>query len=631
MKILRLLKKYNLLLFYFVTFLFLEVTFKLSVGFNLFTVTMLSTIIYLIFMSFVCFILSKLLSKKGNKLITYFITISHCLYFAIQFGSYEVFHVYFSISASDSAAGVLEFKNEIINVIKDYFINFVLFLLPIIVLIIISKKLNFKKIKRKQIAISSASSVLLLTVYLLTLSTNGIYSAKALTFNYKDMGLTVNKLGLNNAGHLDTLKTIVNFQEKVTFTSTGGTEVFTPGQRVYDLNTLDIDFSSINNNSTISNMSDYFESETGTYKNEYTGMFKDKNLILIMAESFSDIAVDEELTPTLYKLIHEGFDFTNYYSPTIFSTIGGEYQMLTGLYPSMDAIKQFQAGTNTYSQGIADLFEEYDYATNAYHNNSYTFQSRNKYIPAVGFDNFLACNNGLEELMPCTWLQSDQDLMNSTFDLYSDEEKFFTFFATVSGHGAYDSSHSIAKQYLDLVDGDYSTATRYYLASQIELDRAVEALINNLDEKGILEDTVIVLAGDHYPYLLTNSQINEAADYNKDDVIDINKSNLIIWNSEMNPVVIDKVGSQIDILPTLFNLFGIDYDSRITIGKDILSTNEGLAIFGNRSWISDQGRYYYSNSKFIANEGFEYDEDYVTKMNMIVSTKISIRDRKSVV
>ena len=126
----------------------------------------------------------------------------------------------------------------------------------------------------------------------------------------------------------------------------------------------------------------------------------------------------------------------------------------------------------------------------------------------------------------------------------------------------------------------YSTEMKAYLATQIELDKALELLIQKLEEKGILDDTVIALVGDHYPYTLDIDDINTVSNYKKDEIVEVNKSNFIIWNNQMEePIYIDKIGSQIDVLPTLLNLFGITYDSRLIIGQDILSNKEGIAIF----------------------------------------------------
>ena len=89
---------------------------------------------------------------------------------------------------------------------------------------------------------------------------------------------------------------------------------------------------------------------------------------------------------------------------------------------------------------------------------------------------------------------------------------------------------------------------------------------------------MIALVGDHYPYYLSLDEVNELASYEKDSVVEVNRSNFILWNSEMETVSVDKVGSQIDVLPTIYNLFGVEYDSRLIVGKDILSTEPGVCL-----------------------------------------------------
>ena len=130
--------------------------------------------------------------------------------------------------------------------------------------------------------------------------------------------------------------------------------------------------------------------------------------------------------------------------------------------------------------------------------------------------------------------------------------------------------------------------------------------------------------GHYYPYYLSIDEVNEISSYEKDSVVEVNRSNFILWNSEMETIEIDKVGSQIDVLPTIYNLFGVQYDSRLIIGKDILSTEPGLAIFGNSSWVSDKGTYYARTGEFVAKDGIDVGEDYIKYMNSVVSNKITM-------
>ena len=113
--------------------------------------------------------------------------------------------------------------------------------------------------------------------------------------------------------------------------------------------------------------------------------------------------------------------------------------------------------------------------------------------------------------------------------------------------------------------------------------------------------------------------------YERDEIVEVNRSNFIIWNSEMEETIeIEKTGSQIDVLPTLLNLFGIEYDSRLIVGKDILSTYPGLAIFSDRSWVYDKGTYFSKSRKFVPREGESVDEEYIKNMNIEVANRFSV-------
>ena len=131
------------------------------------------------------------------------------------------------------------------------------------------------------------------------------------------------------------------------------------------------------------------------------------------------------------------------------------------------------------------------------------------------------------------------------------------------------------------------------------------------------------MLADHYPYNLPIDYINMLSDYKRDTLIEANSNSLIIYNSKMKSVKVDKVGMSIDVIPTVYNLFGIDYDSRLIMGKDILSTSEGIAIFKDKSWITNKGTYYASTSKFVPKVD-TVDEDYVDTINSIVSNRLAI-------
>lgn len=271
------------------------------------------------------------------------------------------------------------------------------------------------------------------------------------------------------------------------------------------------------------------------------------------------------------------------------------------------------------------------YRVQSYHNWTYTYYKRNNTMETLGFNNYTGCGNGLEQRMDCTWLPLDSEMINvTTPDYLGKEGNFVTYYVTVSGHSPYAAGDNIANLHLDSVSSlNVPDPVKYYLAAQVELDKMLETLIQKLEESGELKDTVIALVGDHYPYTLSTEEVNTAATYQKDGIIEINRSNFILWNSEIEePIIVDKVGSQIDVLPTLLNLFGIDYDSRSIVGKDILSNAEGIAIFSNRSWVTDIGSYNSSSRTFTLKEGKELtdetEQEYISRINRRVANNFTI-------
>ena len=389
---------------------------------------------------------------------------------------------------------------------------------------------------------------------------------------------------------------------------------------------MDIDFQALiqgEEDETLLSMHDYFARVTPTQKNEWTGYFEGKNLIWIVAEAFSSVAIDPELTPTLYRLSNEGFVFSNFYTPLWgLSTSDGEYVTTTGLIPKAGAWSYLQSAENYMPFGFGNQFSKRGYRALAYHNNTYTYYGRDQSYPNMGYE-YYGLGNGLE--VTRSWPESDVEMMELSVPRYIDDEKFMVYYLTVSGHLNYnvDQNEMSARHWSKVEHLPYSEEVRGYLASQIELDRAVESLLEQLKAAGKLEDTVIVLSGDHYPYGLQDEQISELLGHGVEPDFEKFKSTLILWNAQMKePVPVDKYCSSLDIMPTLANLFGLEYDSRLLAGRDILSKEPGLVIFCNYSFLSQRGAYVSTLETFTPwGEPQEDDRQYLE------NTLEDIRDR----
>lgn len=608
------LRKFKLGVVTFIILLYLEIVFRILTDGIIFS---RSLIYVLLFNLIVSLFMDIIMRHKVSYLITLCLI---SLMYAGDLCVYKMFGFFFDFSMLNTTDQVTKFMGETFNLIISNLGGIILLFMPFLILGIFNYLIKIEKDKKKNVIIKSSLFVVSVCSFFLYLNLDS--NAKRLYFDVNNVSLNTREFGVINTFLIDSYRTVFGFSESFEIMEEEVVE-----NSEYGYNNLEIDFDSLidkETDSEVKRMHEYFKNETGTLKNEYTNYFKGKNLILFMAESFNEIGVSEEYTPTLYKLVNGGFSFNNFYTPTILSTIGGEFQELTGLVASSSALSSWKSGANTYPMGIAKMFQEMGYKTYAYHDHNIYFQNRYIYLEKLGFNNFKGCNNGLETLINCkVWPESDVEMIKATVNDYVDsEEPFMVYYATVSGHGDYTfSGNWVARKNKDLVsDLDVSEKAKAYVATQIELDRALEELIKTLEEKGVLEDTVIALVGDHYPYFLSLDEVNELSTFERDSVVGVNKSNFILWNSEMDKISIDKTGSQIDVLPTIYNLFGVDYDSRLIIGKDILSTTDGLAIFDNRSWVTDKGIYYAKSKKFVGNA----TEEYVNYINQIVDNRVAM-------
>ncbi len=347
-------------------------------------------------------------------------------------------------------------------------------------------------------------------------------------------------------------------------------------------------------------LAEYITTMQPTKTNAYTGMFEGYNLIYLTAEGFSTYAIHPELTPTLYKLVNSGFVFNNYYVPLWqTSTSDGEYVNCTGLIPD-GQFSMRKSGANDMAFSLPRFFEKEGVTSLAYHNNTMSYYDRHITHPNLGYI-FKASKLGecSEEEYgqyifpmenPGRWPASDYEMMVGSIPEYIGMERFHVYYMTVSGHMYYSfSGNSMSSRNKDAVKHlDMSENARAYYACHIELDKALEYLIEQLEAAGKLENTVICLSADHYPYGMTEEEYRELSGKDLSKDMDKFRNSLILWNAGIEePIVVDKACCSIDIIPTLLNLFGFEFDSRMYAGRDIFSEEEGVVIFNNRSFVTD--------------------------------------------
>ena len=399
-----------------------------------------------------------------------------------------------------------------------------------------------------------------------------------------------------------------------------------------------IDFEVLNEaapSDAIQELNDYFSSLSGTAKNEYTGMFQGYNYIQICAEAYSPYFVNQEITPTLYKLTHEGIVFENFYNSFSSTTSNGEYSLCMGLMPDLSRMSFASSMDNYIPFTIAHFFQEQEGRHPiAYHNNYATFYNRINTHTNMGYD-FRAINYGLD--MEAANPASDLEMMEKSVDDFINAEPFAVHYMTFSGHafykfGANDMSRKNRERAKALYP-DCSEELLAYYACQLELEDAMTYLLQRLEDANIADHTVIVLTGDHYPYGLSNDAYEELAG---DETVATDpfwkyRSSFVCWTGTLQaePIYIDNYCSTHDILPTMCNLFGLTYESRMLTGTDVLSDSTHLALIQNGSFLtraltydSSSGKITYLQPERELPKGYAQQLIQATRNQMSVSAAI---------
>ena len=620
-------KKNSLLFFLIISMTYFEFIFH-AFCFRTFN---LNNIIYIFVftlpITLLIYLLSTIFNEKINKILTFVFTIIFTIFFLSQFIYYDLFNAIYGLKSMGLINQVIVVFDKVIDTIIRNWYVIVLMLIPIIFLIIFNKKICFTFNKKTNTlwALFYIISFYAIGVLSIRIDKEELYCNYNLYYKIKQPILTTNNLGLTTEFGLEIYRTITNFSEKITIENTEQSVL----KKEIKYNITDIDFDYLNSQTEdedIILLNNFFKNRQATEQNEYTGLYKDKNLIFILAESLDKSIISEELTPTLYKLANESINFTNYYTPLYPGSTGsGEYMTEWGLIASNVAKSdQLSSTIGNYNPfRLNNSLKNLGYKTYAYHDYYGYFYNRDKYFKNDNYDKYGFCGSGVVNSCD-SFRGSDLEMIKNTVDSYINEDKFFTYYVTVSGHGNYNyNANPIAqKNYNEVKNLDYSNTLKTYIAANKELDKALEYLLKVLEEKGKLENTVIVITPDHYPYYFKNNELNEVDTEDRTDKFLMHHENLIIWSQSNPDVKVDKYISNIDILPTILNLFGIEYDSRLFIGRDALSEVTSTVMLADQSWINENGSYDSVENKFTPTTNVS--NDYISNMNQTVNTYFNI-------
>ena len=573
-------------------------------------------------------------------------------FLGVLFSFYNIYYQYFRMVFSwrmlGQATDAMQFWKDILVTILSVWYLIILFFLPLLLMCLAGRRFFDDKYRRNGL-LAVIGLVLALIPYSLMMAgfhaerKKQISDGAAYYYTYLQNSLEqpVRYFGLANTARLEWKQILFGAPEEdleyenvelPSLLSDSDISASDLPAREYGEHRMDLNFDATINapdSDIYKKMDRYYASVTPTKENRYTGMFKGKNLIMITLEGFSYKAIDPDFTPVLYKMATQGFVFENFYTSSwVGSTASGEYANMTGnVYATSNCLKRLY---NTYQPfALGNQFKALGYRTVAYHNNTFSYYSRHLSHPTLGYT-YKAIGNGLVLEHDC-WPRSDKEMAEATADEYiGTGQPFHAYYMSVSGHTRYTTlGNTMSKNhYNDLPEKykDYPEEVKAYMACQYEVELMLEVLVDRLEKSGELEDTVFAMAADHYPYGLHDDSLAWLYGLEEEGIreqLPLYRDSFILWSASMKePIVVTRPAGNVDILPTLSNLFGLEYDSRIMMGKDILSEGDHFAILminGNCSWISTQGAYDGRTHIFTPDENCVLSGDdltrYVDSMN----------------
>lgn len=402
------------------------------------------------------------------------------------------------------------------------------------------------------------------------------------------------------------------------------------------------ELSDADDNETRKKVDSYLMNQNIEGYNEKTGLLDGKSLIYVMIEAYDYIGMDKVLTPTLYKMMTQGWNFSHHYTPK-FDTGTSDSEIIseTSLVPRRDTNVYAEFADNTWTNSIFSLFNAAGYSTHAYHNWSDEFYPRKEMMKSLGCEDYEDWTDFKKEYgedITIPGWQSDYDLFRFTTDKFINEDKFMTMYITSSTHFPYNTNWDVlGNKYLDEINKvhpDYPEDVKHYISKAMELDKGMEYLLETLEEAGKLDNTAIVFFADHHPLNMDLNYLYDCTPAIDDDGTPIDRSEGM--NEFRSPLVIycpsilgdetfTDVTSTYDILPTVLNLYNLNYDPRFYLGTDYFSQQESIVYFPDGDWTTNKGTYYAATNEFVpADESVSVDDSYITNNTARVNNAFNI-------
>lgn len=629
----------------FIPLLLIEIVFRVISGYSLGDMSLIRIGLGVAIISTLVTFITSFCNNLVTRIIQAIVVIAASIYASLQLGFFNFIGVYISFQESSQLGAVKDYILDFFRSFKKtYFIPLAVIVLYLTVAIVFRKSL--KNLNKVSFKMSTLVTSLLLVVcgflYYGTLTLKA-FDSKFQMISNKNLFLTVSNTTNSVTKFGTTAFSILDLRQKffpITITDSFVLANINNNYReVDDIKGIsDQAWAEINENTTneeYKNINNYFMYNLGKVRNEYTGIYKGKNVIFILLESVNDVIIQyPELYPNFHKIMSEGWYFENNYSPrNSCATLNNEFSGMTSLYSIANICTGSKYKDNSYFQSVFNLYNKEGYTTFSAHDYTDAYYPRREIHPNMGSQQYYGVQDlGIPYSNEYINWANDDDFMKKVMEIIEtkrqDNDKFMAWLTTVSSHQPYLVSSIQGNEYLDLTEGmDIPMDVRRYMSKLKYVDNALGILLDGLEKQGILDDTVLVLYGDHYPYGIPTNNLNEVLDY--DTSVDKNAERVpfIIYNSTMEGKVFSQYTTYINILPTISNLFSLDYEADLMMGSDLLDSNyESIVIFADGTW-KNENAYYEASTGKVTKYNDVYTEEDIYNITNRVNARLALSEK----
>ena len=405
------------------------------------------------------------------------------------------------------------------------------------------------------------------------------------------------------------------------------------------------------------------------YSNEYTNIFEGRNVIVIHAESMQDIALNrtfngEEVTPNLNRLIEEGLFFTNFYSQVSVGTSSDtELTFNTSLMPTQNGTAFVSYFDRTYI-ATPSLMKEKGYYTFSMHANNADFWNRRAMHGSLGYDKFYSKEiYDVDKENVIGLGLSDKEFFAQSVEkikkISEEHEKYYGLLITLTNHTPFSDTDKYGEFAVTMkttvtnedgttkeIEAPYLEGTKLgnYFKSVHYADAALGEFFQAMDEAGLLDNTVVILYGDHdarlprsdynlmnnYDPVTDSVKSKDDETYEEYDSFDYEldrKVPLLIWTKDGKVKgKVDYTMGMYDVMPTIGNMLG--FYNKYALGHDIFETKENnIVVFPNGNWITDKMYYNSQKGEYKLLKDEIIDEDYISKNNEYAEKLLDVSNK----